>query len=244
MSGYIGHFVLSSHIKNQPSYHFGTKLADKPNSGQLTPGPAAYFPADKIYRSGKERTPHSVIITRRNEPKSSATATPGPAAYAPVDCGKLSVHYRSPSFTMVTSSNRDVLLIKNATPAPNAYNPDPMLSRSLRSNKRSAPQFSIRSRSQIGGFSEDKSKTPGPGAYMLPTTDRYMRKSCSFSLIGRNNMPGDPTNKPGPAAHSVSSDTMSMLSTKKKGPAYSFGVKHSARVLNLPGSANDYKYGF
>ena len=45
-------------------------------------------------------------------------------------------------------------------------------------------------------------QTPGPGTYRVCNTNNYKTKQPGYSLTGRNNMPGDNTQKPGPGAHS------------------------------------------
>ena len=45
-------------------------------------------------------------------------------------------------------------------------------------------------------------QTPGPGTYKITSTDRVKRKMPAYTIKGRNYMPCDNTQKPGPGAHS------------------------------------------
>lgn len=44
-------------------------------------------------------------------------------------------------------------------------------------------------------------QTPGPGTYSVVEPSVYKYKPPQYSMTGRNSLPGDMTQKPGPAAH-------------------------------------------
>ena len=45
-------------------------------------------------------------------------------------------------------------------------------------------------------------QTPGPGTYKVVEPKVYKQRHAEYSMGGRNVMPGDNTQKPGPGAHS------------------------------------------
>jgi len=56
--------------------------------------------------------------------------------------------------------------------------------------------------------------------------DTYRHRQPHYSMLGRNAVPGDSTNKPGPGTHSPERVTLN----KRKAPQCSFGIKHSVYV--------------
>lgn len=46
-------------------------------------------------------------------------------------------------------------------------------------------------------------QTPGPGAYNVTKPSTYKEQSPQYSMVSRNVMPGDSTQKPGPGAHTI-----------------------------------------
>lgn len=44
-------------------------------------------------------------------------------------------------------------------------------------------------------------QTPGPGTYKIVEPSTYKYKPPKYSMIGRNNMPGDLSRKPGPGTY-------------------------------------------
>jgi hypothetical protein len=91
------------------------------------------------------------------------------------------------------------------------------------SDKKQSPSYSIYGRSKTGGFDEDFRKTPGPGAYGLVETNRYKKSRPQYSITGRNQPPGDTTQKPGPGAHCPENVKVN----KHSSPRFSFGMRHS-----------------
>lgn len=45
-------------------------------------------------------------------------------------------------------------------------------------------------------------QTPGPGSYKVGDTNCWKKKQPSYSISGRNMIPGDSTQKPGPGSYS------------------------------------------
>jgi hypothetical protein len=195
-----------------PAWHLGLRHGkDRDNSG---PGPA-YYPDPHILRSGKDGTPHYSLYSR---PKTlDAFAVPGPGAYQPEKTIGNNYFTRPPAYSF---GLRHKEFSTDNVPGPNHYTIDPMLGKTIRSDKLSAPVYSVRGRSKIGGFHEDLQKTPGPGNYSVTDPSVYKAKYPQYSLTSRNVMPGDATQKPGPAAY---------LPDKAagKGPTFSFGIRHS-----------------
>ncbi|KAF0041209.1 hypothetical protein F2P81_007107 [Scophthalmus maximus] len=64
-----------------------------------------------------------------------------------------------------------------------------------------APAYSLSGRSKTGSFHEDLRKTPGPAAYKLVDPSIYGKKTPQYSMTGRNFVPGETTQKPGPGSH-------------------------------------------
>jgi hypothetical protein len=54
-------------------------------------------------------------------------------------------------------------------------------------------------------------QTPGPGTYKVTTPDKVRSRAPAYSMNGRNFMPGDPTQKPGPGQHSPEKVHMNVI---------------------------------
>lgn len=92
-----------------------------------------------------------------------------------------------------------------------------MLSKTCRSEKPSAPSYTLVPKNKIGGFNEDLKKvckiimdiclytiyfqTPGPGTYSIPDFSTYKTKLPCVTIASRNNLPADNTMKPGPGTY-------------------------------------------
>ncbi|XP_076444556.1 ciliary microtubule associated protein 1A-like [Babylonia areolata] len=216
--GQRGHDTRSVHQK-YPAWAFGIKHGKFRDD--CSPGPC-YFPDTKIYRDGKDGTPHYSLYSRNADLK--GFAPPGPGAYSPERTGP-SGKRMPPSYSFgIRHRSRQT----DQTPAANKYTLDGMLGSTIQSGKRQAPCYTLRGRSKIGGFSEDLSKTPGP-KYDVVHTDVNKNRAPIYSLTSRNTMPGDSTRKPGPGAHSPEKVTM----TRHSAPVVSFGMRHT-QYLCLP----------
>ncbi|XP_053552725.1 outer dense fiber protein 3-like, partial [Bombina bombina] len=93
----------------------------------------------------------------------------------------------------------------------------------------SAPNFSMTGRSKIGSFHEDLQKTPGPGTYRVVDPGMYKYRPPQYSITGRNSLPGDTTQKPGPGAYSPEK----VVFSRPQAPNFSFGIRHSEYVAPL-----------
>ena len=148
LPGLVGqntHDPRSVHGKN-PAYSFGIK------HGRLTddcsPGPA-YLPSAKIFRDGKDGTPHYSLYSRPHDVR--PFSTPGAGAYSPEKVGPQAYfHHPQYSFGTRHRSRRS-----DDVPAPNAYSLDTMTGKTVRSGKNQAPIFTMRPRYATGAFFED-----------------------------------------------------------------------------------------
>mgnify|MGYP002394330353 FL=1 len=61
------------------------------------------------------------------------------------------------------------------------------------------------------------------GAYYVTKPGIYKQEPPHFSMIGRNEMPGDTTQKPGPGNYSPEKVWLH----KQQAPGYSFGIRHT-----------------
>ncbi len=62
------------------------------------------------------------------------------------------------------------------------------------------------------------------GAYNVTKPGIYKQEPPHYSMIARNEMPGDTTQKPGPGNYSPEKVWLH----KQQAPGYSFGIRHSA----------------
>lgn len=92
--GQRSHDPRSIHNRG-PAYCFGLKHGRFRDD--CSPGPV-YLPQNKIYRNGKDGTPHYSVSVRR--PMTAGMVTPGPGAYAPEKNRGSSAHHRAPAYTM------------------------------------------------------------------------------------------------------------------------------------------------
>lgn len=210
--GQKGHDTRSVHNK-YPAWAFGIKHGKY--FDDCSPGPC-YFPDTKIYRDGKDGTPHYSLYSRNADQRNFAV--PGPGAYSPEGTGP-SGKRMPPAYSFGT---RHRAFRTDQTPAANKYSLDSMMGPTIQSGKKQAPCHTLRGRSKIGGFSEDLSRTPGP-KYDVVNTGTYKNRAPIYSLTSRNTMPGDSTKKPGPGAHSPEK----VYVNKTKAPVISFGMRHS-----------------
>ena len=61
------------------------------------------------------------------------------------------------------------------------------------------------------------------GAYSVTKPGIYKQEPPHYSMIARNEMPGDTTQKPGPGKYSPEKVWLH----KQQAPGYSFGIRHS-----------------
>ncbi|XP_067945760.1 ciliary microtubule associated protein 1A-like [Watersipora subatra] len=211
--GQPGHDIRSVHFRG-PAYPFGLKRAKF--TDDCSPGPA-HKPDPMIYRDGKDGTPHYSLSSRNKNLKT--LNVPGPGAYAPEISGQ-QAHFRHPAYSFGTRHRQRR---SDNVPAPNNYTLPTMLSKTYQSGKPQAACYSLVGRKKVGSFHEDLKKTPGPGAYNTTKPSTYKDKSPEYSMVSRNPMPGDTTQKPGPGAHTPCHPTK----IKSAAPLYSFGIRHT-----------------
>ncbi|CAD5117151.1 DgyrCDS5956 [Dimorphilus gyrociliatus] len=217
--GAYDHDPRSVHSKG-PAHSFGIRHGKwRDDAG---PGPA-YFPDPKIYKDGMDGSPHYSLYSRPRD--SAAFKTPGPGTYSPERTGP-SAKKMPPAYTF---GLRHLHRRTDNTPAPNNYSLPAQMGRTIQSGKRQAPIYSMTGRSKRGGFHEDLSRTPGPGAYGTANPDIYKLKGPTYSLTSRNMMPSDATRKPGPGAH----QSERVWAHKRAAPAFSMGIRHSQYICPL-----------
>lgn len=90
--GQIGHDPRSVHMKG-PAYPFGIRHGKF--SDDCSPGPC-YLPDPKIYRDGRDGTPHYSLYGRHRE--LTRFKVPGPGTYSPEKSGP-SAYYTPPHYT-------------------------------------------------------------------------------------------------------------------------------------------------
>ncbi|XP_078076950.1 ciliary microtubule associated protein 1A-like [Mustelus asterias] len=209
-TGFIQHDATKY---KSPAYSFGVTHARF--TMDSSPGPAYLIPS-LLTRRGKDGTPAYSLYGR---PKDlNPFQTPGPGTYSPEKAGK-SAFSASPSFSI---AGRTQGFRTDRSPGPAAYLLPSVLGPNV-VNKSSSANFSLSGRNKVGSFHEDFQKTPGPGAYKVINPNTYKYKPPQYSIIGRNQLPGDATRKPGPGSHNPEK----VVVNRKIAPAFSFGIRHS-----------------
>jgi hypothetical protein len=210
LNGVTGYNDHCNTKRRLPAYSMAGR--GKQFSDECSPGPK-YAIEPGMTRTGADGAP-KVGISGRHKDLTSYT-TPSPAAY-----GRNDKHLRSaPAYSLVGA--RHDPLKNDKTPAANTYSLPTTLGDKL-VDKKTLPCYSLRSRPAQGGFSEDLQRTPGPGAYKVTEPSAYKTRAPGYTMIGRNEVPGDTTTKPGPGAHKPD-----INSSRKSAPAFSFGSYHS-----------------
>nr|XP_056701540.1 outer dense fiber protein 3-like protein 2 [Euleptes europaea] len=184
-----------------------------------SPGPR-YYVQPEVTRFGRVRGPSYSMLARPKPP--GLPRTPGPGTYSPERVPPPS-QLRPPSFSMgARTKYRPV----DRVPAPNSYTL-PMLLGPQVPNKPSSPCFTISGRSDKGSYSEDLSRTPGPGCYGTTNPNVYLCRLPAFSMLGRLRKPTSAFPTPGPGTHSPEKVTAHL----KRSPSYSLGVRHSEYLM-------------
>lgn len=203
--------------KQAPCYSFGarTKGFLSYTNTSTSPGPI-YYITPNMTRKGKDGTPIYTLHSRTKQQLD--TCSPGPAAYNTTGI-KPTRAKNPPEYSF---GSRTALYRRAGNPAPNAYTL-PSLTGGTTVSKKTNPAYSMTSRNQVGGFNEDLSNTPGPGAYKPVHLDVYTKKSPVYTLHNREPGPSTGMKVPGPGAHSPEKVT----ATLRNAPKFSFGIKHS-----------------
>lgn len=155
---------------------------------------------------------------------SASFKTPSPGAYSPEKVHPQGERY-APSYSMSTRTRQRK---RDNNPAPARYSLPPLLG-SKQPNKLSYPSYSMTGHSNVGSYSEDLSKTPGPGSHQAVQPDKIRIRGPQYSLQGRSRVPGDNTQKPGPGAHRPEA----VCINKPSPPKHSLGIRHSEFVAPL-----------
>lgn len=221
--GCIGH---DGGKKKAPSFSFGTRHAKfaPPSS----PGPSAYVVDPNITRKGGNGTPKYSL--HKQFPPIARFSTPGPGHDSPEKAGPTA--YRSaPIYSL---SSRTANAKQQVTPGPAAY---AFTNSDVGVLVNTAPSYSMTARATVGSFHQDLRKTPGPGTYKPVDPSIFKTKGASYSMIGRNMMPTDHTQKPGPGVHFPENVT----ANKVQNPKFSFGTNHMDYYManeRVPGLRN------
>lgn len=205
-TGYHSHDLRK---RRGPAYSFGGRHATFFNDA--SPGPAYLVPS-RVTRTGVDGTPKYSLYGRPRDPV--LFKNPGPGTYCPEKSGK-SAYYSAPSYSL---SGRTKAIQSNRSPGPAAYGLKSMMGKQ---------GFSMTGRGNSTLYLDRK--TPGPGTYTIVHTNVYKNKSPFYSITGRNQLPTDATQKPGPGAHSPEK----VVFNRRSAPAYSFGMRHSEYIAPL-----------
>lgn len=204
-----------------PAYSFGTRLDNSMFSSDCSPGPG-YKIDPRITRAGVDGTPSYSMLGRQRD--QHTFKTPAPGAYSPEK-----VHPQGERHAPVYSMGKRTRYRKrDSSPSPNSYTLPALLGPRVPS-KNSSASYSMTARAKTGGFSEDLAKTPGPGRYRTVDPSVTKRKDPCYSMLTRNFMPGDSTQKPGPGAHSPEK----VYINKPSPPKFSLGIRHSEFITPL-----------
>nr|CDS25867.1 outer dense fiber protein 3 [Hymenolepis microstoma] len=204
--GEKGHDFESTHYK-APAYSFGRRTKIN-QSGESSPGPAAYAQNPKMTVRGEFSGPSYTLKYRTG--KIDTNASPGPARYLP---NFDQILPKSPEYKF---GLRPDIYNKNSTPGPNAYSlPAP----DILSAKPSAPQYSIAGR--YGRKHNEMS--PGPAEYALGSPDIIKPAAPKYTMGSQLPRPNAADSSPGPAAY----DNTKVDYIKPQPPKFSFGILHS-----------------
>lgn len=216
--GYVDH-DFTKHMK--PAFTFGSRLENSMFASECSPGPK-YPIATNYTRVGNDGTPKYSILGRQKDP--NTFVTPSPYAYSPEKC-----HPQGERHAAVYSMGaRTRYRKRDQQPAPNSYNLPALIGPQI-INKQAAASYSMTGRPNVGSYLDDLHKTPGPGSHDAVHPDITADKKPLYSMLARNEMPGDTTNKPGPGAHYPERVTVN----KRKYPSHSMGIRHSEFVCPL-----------
>jgi len=207
--------------RKNPAYSFGHRLEDNMFKKDCSPGPG-YFIDPKISRHGCDGNPSYSILGRQKDQNSFKTPSPG--AYSPEKVHPQGERH-APAYSMAVRTRHRK---RDATPSPNSYSLPALLGAKI-PNKKASAAFSMTRRSQTGCFSEDLARTPGPGRYNTLEPHVTKPKAPQYSILGRNNLPGDSTQKPGPGAHMPERVKVN----GKSAPSFSLGIRHSEFITPL-----------
>jgi len=217
-AGFLGHDP-SKHMS--PAYSFGLPARSQFREGRHIPGPK-YFIDPEITRRGKEGFDRFTMKQRHGE--LSTFKTPAPSQYT-----HEKVHPPNEAHAPVYSmGSRTRFRKKDTVPAASSYDMPALIGPRI-PNKPAAAAHSFAVRPNIGGYSEDLARTPGPGAYTPIEPNVIKTKKPRYSFGKRTTLPGDTTVKPGPGTYKPEG----VYINKPKAPAFPVGIRHSDFVTPL-----------
>ncbi|XP_048354618.1 outer dense fiber protein 3-like protein 2 [Sphaerodactylus townsendi] len=211
-----------------PAYSFHQRLNNSIYLKDASPGPC-YYVEPEVTRFGRIRGPSYSMLARPKPP--GLPRTPGPGTYSPERVPPPS-QQRPPSFSLgARTKYRPV----DHVPAPNSYTLPTLLGPRIPS-KPSSPCFTISGRNDKGSYSEDLSRTPGPGRYSTTDPNVYLCRLPAFSMLGRLRKPSGAFPTPGPGTHSPEK----VIAHWKRSPSYSLGIRHSEYLMPLIADAPEW----
>jgi len=191
---------------NSPSFSFGSKIDDK--RPDFVPGVGAYNIAGLSER-GKDSCQAPTISPKIEEKVDNFV--PGPGSY---NISGLSEKGKDVcNAPTIAAKLKEPAPFK--TPAPGAYNPE----KSDIVTQGTAPKYTFGAK--LKEHAPDD--IPAPGRYNPPAPEAYKKKSPSYTLSYRTNIPCDNTKKPGPGQYTPEKVFMN----KQSSPRFSFGIRHS-----------------
>ncbi|KAM6937882.1 ciliary microtubule associated protein 1B [Xenentodon cancila] len=219
LPGLTGNFEHDPTKWKAPMFSFGGRH-EEPNSN-CSPGPRYLIPSN-INRLGYCCTPAFSLHSRPKQPQ--LVQVPGPGQYSPEHSGKLT--FRSaPAYSL---TGRRKYGSNNNIPGPATYTLPPMIG-SKGVAVPSARYCKLSGRRETGSFHEDLKKTPGPAAYEVVDPYVSRQRPPQYSMTGRNFVPLDNTEKPGPGAYYPERVTF----TGSAAPSFTFGLRHSQYIAPL-----------
>ena len=217
--GFIGHDYTRF---KYPAYWFGMKLPSSLFDGRKhSPGPI-YFVEPQYTRFGKDGTPKWTMLARPHDPE--LFKTPGPGTYNNELCEPQG-EKTAPKYSLYSRTRYRRC---DSNPAPNAYTLPSMLGCDV-IGKESLPCWSMTSRPDTGRFDEDLAKAPGAATYRIVDSNVYKYQAPIYSMLARNFLPGDKTQKPGPGAHYPEHVRVN----RPQSPIWSMGIRHSEFITPL-----------
>jgi len=206
-----------------PAYSFGKNLGSSFVKSPAGPGPV-YKVNPEYTRFGKDGTAKYSQQGRRSD--LSGFQTPGPGRY---NNHKSDFQFQNQrNSEKYSMGSRTRYMTTDAFPASNRYSLPPLMGPKI-PNKGASQAYSMTSRRELGSFTQDLSKTPGPARYTEVEQNTYKAHAPKYSMLARRFCPGDKTRKPGPGSYYPEHVNI----TKKTVPKYSMGIRHSDYITPL-----------
>ncbi|KAM6301739.1 ciliary microtubule associated protein 1A-like [Podargus strigoides] len=210
----VGYNLHDPSRNRAPAYSLGPRRDVQEK--QRSPGPRYLLPPGTTVK-GKAGTPAFSIYGRPYD--MTPFRTPGPGYYSPEKAERVTF----PSAPACSLRSRTRHYAGQQTPGPAAYELPPMLGPRV-ITKNSAPNYSMSGSSNVGTFSQDLCKTPGPCNYNTVSTNVYKQRAPQYSMLARNDLPGDTTMKPSPNAY---------YPQQSRQRGVTFGIRHSDYLTPL-----------